>query len=212
MSKTNWLKSLRPLFKKYSGKKHPLNYKNRYQLVVATLLSARDSDKHINELAPEFFKAFPSMKELARTTVDDLFPYIKSVRNYFNKAKWLVSLSRAIGNDEKIPYTMEELTELSGIGRKSANVIIRESGGKSEGIIVDLHVIRVAPRIGIATGDKPDKIEKQLMELIPKKHWNEAGMAISFLGREICRPKNPQCDACIMNGVCRYYQSLLKGK
>ena len=212
MGKTNWPEALKPLFRKYSRRKHPLEYKNRYQLVVMTILSAQDSDKHINDIAQKLFEAFPSMQALALATVDDLFPYIRPVRNFFNKSKWLVSLAKAIGDDNKIPHTMEELTRLSGIGRKSANVIIRESGGNAEGIIVDLHVLRVAPRLGIATGDKPDKIEKQLMKQISKKYWNASGMAFSFLGREICRPTNPKCEKCIMNNFCRYYQSLLKGK
>jgi endonuclease-3 len=212
MGKTNWSEALKCLLKKYSRRKHPLKYKNRYQLVVMTILSAQDSDKHINEIAKTFFDVFPSMPALALATVDDLFPYIRSVRNFFNKSKWLVSLAKTVGDDDNIPNTMGELTQLSGIGRKSANVIIRESGGNAEGIVVDLHVLRVAPRLGIATGDKPDKIEKQLMKRIPKTYWNDAGMAFSFLGREICRPTNPKCDKCVMNNFCRYYHSLLKGR
>ena len=100
---------------------------------------------------------------------------------------------------------MEGLTELPGIGRKSANVIMRESGIQAEGIIVDLHVVRVAPRIGVASGTDPKKIEKQLMEVIDQKDWGEVGMAISFLGRETCRPTNPNCSACVMQKVCTYY-------
>jgi endonuclease-3 len=122
-----------------------------------------------------------------------------------------VELAEKIGTDDKIPTTLDELTKLPGIGRKSANVIIRESGGKAEGIIVDLHVIRVAPRLGIASGDKPEKIEKQLMEIFPQGSWNEVGMAISFLGREICRPTNPKCNICVMNAVCKFYKEVVKG-
>lgn len=212
MKNTNWPEALQPLIKKFKGRKHPLDYQNRYQLTVMVILSAQDSDKHINEIAPQFFKAYPAMKDLATATVDDLFPLLNSVRNFGNKCKWLVSLAKAVGSDDKIPTTMEELTKLSGIGRKSANVIIRESGGNAEGIIVDLHVVRVAPRLGIATGDKPDKIEKQLMETLPSKMWGEIGMAISFLGREICRPTNPKCEDCVMDSACAYFNSEIKGK
>jgi endonuclease-3 len=95
---------------------------------------------------------------------------------------------------------------LPGIGRKSANVIKREAGAAPEGIIVDLHVVRVAPRLGIATGTDPKKIEKQMMEVLPAKRW-DAGMAMSFLGREICRPTNPQCEVCVMKRVCTYYNN-----
>ncbi len=212
LKNANWLDALLPLFKKYAKRKHPLDSKNRYQLVVMVILSARDSDKHINEIAPELFKKFPSMKHLAKASPEELYQYIGSVTNFANKAKWLVDLAKVVGDDDHIPTTMEELTKLKGIGRKSANVIIRESGGQAEGIIVDLHVVRVAQRLGIATSDKPEKIEKQLMEIVPKKYWNDAGMAFSFLGREICRPTNPHCEVCIMNKVCVYYNSITKRK
>ena len=201
----NWGEALLPLFKRYKRKKHPLEYKNRYQLVVMVILSAQDSDRHINEIAPALFKAYPSMKELAKAKPDALYKFIGKVRNFANKTEWLMALAKAVGTDDKIPKTLDELTALSGIGRKSANVIIRESGGKAEGIIVDLHVLRVAPRLGIATGTDPKKIEKQLMETLPQKDWNDAGMAFSFLGRETCRPTDPHCDECVVNNVCAYF-------
>jgi len=106
---------------------------------------------------------------------------------------------------------MDGLVKLKGIGRKSANVIMREAGMKAEGIIVDLHVVRVAPRLGIATGEDPKKIELQLMEQIAKKDWGEAGMAISFLGRETCRPTNPKHDECVLKDVCAHYAEKKKG-
>ncbi len=204
-----WAEHLEPLMQKFGKRKHPLDYNNRYQLLVMVILSAQDSDKHINELSDAFFKRFPSIAELKTALPEDLFPLIGTVRNFGNKSKWLIKLALTIGDDSKIPTTLDELTKLPGIGRKSANVIIRESGGKAEGIIVDLHVLRVAPRLGVATGDKPEKIEKQLMEVMPQDKWNEIGMAISFLGREICRP-TPKCDQCLMNSVCNYYQTVVK--
>ncbi len=207
--KVNWGEALQPLLKKYKGKKHPLDYKNRFQLVVMVILSAQDSDRHINEIAPPLFKAFPSMKDLAKAKPEALYKFIGKVRNFANKTKWLMTLASTVGTDAKIPTTLDGLTALSGIGRKSANVIIRESGGEAEGIIVDLHVIRVAPRLGIAMGTDPKKIEQQLMEAIPKKDWNDAGMAFSFLGREICRPTDPKCNDCVLNRVCEYYASTL---
>jgi endonuclease-3 len=210
MSSINWPEYLEPLLKLYSKKKHPLDYKNKYQLLVMVILSAQDSDRHINGVAPTFFEAYPSVNQLAKATPEDLHRYISSVRNFDNKSKWLVKLAQMIGDDDKIPATLAELTKLPGVGRKSANVIIRESGGKAEGIIVDLHVLRVAPRLGIATGTNPEKIEKQLMETVPAEKWNDVGMAISFLGREICRPTNPKCPLCVMNVVCAYYTGLTK--
>ena len=207
----NWRKHLEPLLEIYGKRKHPLDYKNRYQLVVMVILSAQDSDKHINEIAEEFFKSYPSMSALSGANPEDLHHLIRSVSNFGNKSEWLVKLARMVGEDKNIPVTLDGLTKLPGIGRKSANVIIRESGGKAEGIIVDLHVLRVAPRLGIAQQEekpKPEKVEKQLMAAVPVELWNDTGMAISFLGREICRPTNPKCDLCVMNKVCLYYKKL----
>lgn len=119
-----------------------------------------------------------------------------------------MALADTIKDDKNIPMTLEGLTALKGIGRKSANVILRESGKPPEGVIVDLHVVRVAPRLGIASGTDATKIEKQIMTALPQKEW-DAGMAMSFLGREICRPQ-PKCELCLMRPVCAYYKKMVK--
>lgn len=212
MATTNWNKEIKPLLKKYKGKKHPLEYNNTYELLIMVVLSAQDSDAHINKIAPDFFKVFPDMKALAKADEPTLFRLLSSVRNFGNKSKWLLKLASEIKTDKNIPSTMDELTALPGIGRKSANVIMREAGLKAEGIIVDLHVVRVAPRLGIATGSDPKKIEKQLMEVLEPKLWGEAGMAISFLGREICRPTNPKHAECVMKNVCAFHKTAKKLK
>ncbi len=201
--KIDWPEAIEPLLKKYKNNKHPLDYQNIYQLVIMVVLSAQDSDRHINELAPKIFAAFPDMKTLSRATQDLLYPYIAKVRNFANKTKWLMEMAQKIKEDNNIPLTLDELTALPGIGRKSANVIMREAGKTLEGVMVDLHVVRVAPRLGIASGSDPKKIEKQIMEILPQKEW-DAGMAMSFLGREICRPQ-PKCEICLMNKVCAFY-------
>jgi endonuclease III len=208
--KINWPEAIKPLIKKYKGKKHPLDYENTYQLLVGVVLSAQDSDRHINQLSPKLFEAFPDMEALANASSETLFPFIGSVRNFGNKIKWLLTLAQKIKTDSNIPLTLDALTELPGIGRKSANVIMREAGAKPEGVVVDLHVVRVAPRLGIATGSDPKKIEKQIMETLPESEW-DAGMAMSFLGREICRPQ-PKCEICLMKSVCAYYNGWLTEK
>jgi len=146
------------------------------------------------------------MESLSNATPEALFPYVGKVRNFANKAKWLSAIAKQIKKDKNIPLTMEELTALPGIGRKSANVIMREAGVKAEGVMVDLHVVRVAQRLGIATSADPKKIEQQIMEVIPPSDWGETGMAISFLGRETCRPSHPEHDECVMSSVCEYYK------
>ncbi|MBA3673993.1 MAG: endonuclease III [Chitinophagaceae bacterium] len=204
--KTDWAQAIKPLIKKYKNKKHPLEYKNIYQLLVMVVLSAQDSDRHINSLAPELFKTFPNMEALSNATPETLFPLVGKVRNFANKTKWLIAIAQQIKKDKNIPDTMEELVALTGIGRKSANVIMREAGVKAEGVMVDLHVVRVAQRLGIATSADPKKIEQQIIEVIPPSDWGETGMAISFLGRETCRPSHPQHEECVMSSVCEYYR------
>lgn len=208
MGSHDWQTEIQPLIKKYKGRQHPLEYKSTYQLVVMVVLSAQDSDRNINKLAPDLFNAYPDMKALSRATPEALHPFVGKVRNFGNKIKWLLQLSATVKDDKNIPSTLDGLTALPGIGRKSANVILRESGKKAEGIIVDLHVVRVAPRLGLATGTDPRKLEKQMMEIIDRNDWGETGMAISFLGREICRPGNPKCNECVMQKVCEYTKTL----
>ena len=205
--KTDWAEAVKPLLKKYKGKKHPLEYKNMYQLVVMVVLAAQATDKHINQLAPALFAAFPDMESLSRATPESLYPYTGKVRSFVKKTKWLIELSQKIGNDKNIQLTMKEVTALPGIGRKSANVIMHEAKVPVEGVIIDLHVLRVAPRLGIASGTDPKKMEKQIMDVIPQKYWGEIGMAISFLGREICRPKDPEHAECVMKNVCVFYKN-----
>jgi endonuclease-3 len=200
----DWPKAFKRLIAKYKDKKHPLDYKNIYQLLVMVVLSAQDSDANINRQAPEFFKRFPDMQALANANSEELKQQLSKVRFHNKKIIRLQELAAAVKEDKNIPLTMAELDVLPGIGRKSANVIMREAGVQTEGIMCDLHVVRVAPRLGIAKGNNADKIEKELMAALPRKMWTEAGMAMSHLGREVCRPTNPKHDECVMNKVCSY--------
>jgi endonuclease III len=202
---TNWATALQPLIEQYRDKQHPLHYKNIYQLLVMVVLSAQDSDAHINKIAPDFFKKYPDMKALSKANSAELTEALSEVRFHANKIAWLQEIAETVKEDKNIPATMKELTALKGVGRKSANVIMREAGVHAEGIMVDLHVVRVVPRLGIVSEKKDaNKIEKQLMQALPKDMWGEIGMAISFLGREICRPTNPKHSQCIVSEVCEY--------
>jgi endonuclease-3 len=203
----DWNKELKPLFKKYAGRKHPLEYKNLFQLLVMVVLSARDSDRNINSRAPALFKKFPSMRSLAKAAPEDLYPLIRGITNFRNKAVWLTSTAKEIKSDRNIPLTQEGLTQYPGIGRKSANVIMSQMNAPAEGVIVDVHTLRVAPRLGIAEGKAPEKIEEQLMTEVAKKNWHILGMSLTYLGRDVCRPTNPNCPECVMNKVCEYYNS-----
>lgn len=203
-SSNDWAEKLAPILTKYKGRKHPLDYHNLYQLMVMVVLSAQDSDANINKIASTLFEVYPNMESLSISNVEALIPYISKVRNFGTKANWLIEIAKTIQKDENIPLNMDRLTALKGIGRKSANVIMREAKVPAEGIIADLHVIRVAPRIGLIPESKDGiKVEKQLMQILPKAIWGEIGMAISFLGREICRP-TPKCNECPIRNDCQY--------
>lgn len=204
----DWGKAVQPLIKKYQKEKHPLEAKNLYQMLVMVVLSAQTTDNVVNIIAPDLFKAFPTLNSMSKATPEALYPYITKIRNYKNKGGWLVKIASQIKKDSAIPLTMDELVELPGIGRKSANVIKRFAGAEIEGIMVDLHTVRVANRLGIVNNEEPKKIEEEMMEILPKNEW-DAGMCISFHGREICRPQ-PKCEICFMRPVCAYYQEVIK--
>lgn len=202
----DWNKALKPLFKKYDGKKHPLEYENAYQLIVMIVLSARASDLLVNNLAPAFFKQYPTFKYLAKAKPAELYPVLR-VPGFRKKAEWIIDIAQTIEKLPEIPTSMEALTKLKGFGRKSANVYMSQIGLPAEGVIVDLHTLRVAPRLGIAVGEDPKKIEQQLMEKVDKKNWHILGMSLTYLGRETCRPTNPKCPECVVNSVCAFYNS-----
>lgn len=204
MAQTDWAQALQPVIKLYCDTKHPIEYHNLYQLMVMVILAAQDSDAHVNKLTPALFKEYPTLKKLSKAEKHDLEPYIGKIRNFSKKADWILEIAGILKDEKNIPTTMKELTDLKGIGRKSANVIMREAGVKAEGIMVDLHVLRVVPRLGISDAKTGDKMEKELMAILPEEMWSDVGMAISFLGREICRPTNPKHEQCPVSAYCAY--------
>lgn len=204
----DWNTILKPIIETYKSRKHPLEYSNLYELMVAVILSAQDSDAHINKIMPHFIEKYPNLEAINASNLDSLESIIAKVMNSKNKASWLFDIAKTLEKNENIPLTLNDLIQLKGIGRKSANVILREMNKPAEGIIADLHVIRVAPRIGLTDEIKDGiKIEKQLMTLLPKEIWNEIGMDLSFLGREICRPSNPKCPICSLKKDCNYFKN-----
>ena len=204
----DWNTILQPIIDTYKGRKYPLEYSNLYELMVAVLLSAQDSDAHINKIMPFFIEKYPNLTAISTSNINSLENIISPVINSKNKASWLYDIAKTLEKNENISLTLHKLIQLKGIGRKSANVILREMNQPAEGIIADLHVIRVTPRIGLTDESKDGiKIEKQLMSLLPKQIWNEIGMAISFLGREICRPSHPKCTICPLKNDCNYLKN-----
>ena len=200
----NWSILLEPLLFSYKGKGHPLHYKNSYQLIVMVIIAAQDSDENINRLTIPFFEKYPDWFSLMSINASDLYPLLDSITNFKNKANWIIDLAKQF-HDKELPTTILGLTRYRGIGRKSAHVILKELGYNPNGIMVDLHVLRVAPRLGIVPDFKDaDKMEQQLLSKLDSSTWSEIGMAISFHGRLICRPI-PNCKSCQINTICDYF-------
>lgn len=192
------------LSKKFPSPKTELNHKNEYQLAVAVMLSAQTTDKKVNEVTPELFKKFKSWKELAGAKFEDVRKVIKQVNFYKGKGERIVNAAKTILSDfgGELPKKIDKLIKIPGIARKSANVIQQELWDISEGIVVDTHVTRVSQRLNLTTYKDAEKIEKELMELVPKKYWRNFSGAMVFHGRYTCTARNPNCKECELKDIC----------
>ena len=185
-----------------------LAFENPYQLLVATVLSAQSSDVRVNGVTPALFKRYPDARALSRATTDELEPQIQPTGFFRAKSRALAALSAALVKEHggDVPKTMEQLTALPGVGRKTANVVLGHAFGLP-GLPVDLHVLRVANRIGIARSEDPVAVEAQLTSALAPKKWVLASDVIILHGRRICRPR-PLCDQCPVRNDCDYYKAL----
>lgn len=182
-----------------------LHFNNPLQLTVALILAAQSTDKRVNEIIPVLFNKYKNEKELALANLEDIEEIIKPVGFYRVKAKYIQSAARTLVKyfSEDFPHTMEDLTRLAGIGRKSANIILQECFGKIEGIAVDTHVTRISRLTGMSKGDSQEKIEKDLMDLLPQKYWSKVNHLMVYHGREICIARRPNCAICPINNICK---------
>jgi endonuclease-3 len=183
-----------------------LHYRNAFELLAATMLSAQSTDARVNLVTPALFKRYPDARSMARATPSALETRIVSTGFFRQKAKALIGMATMLveshGGD--VPASMEALTELPGVGRKTANVVLGHALGVP-GLPVDRHVLRVSNRIGIAEGDDPERVETQLCERLPAAMWTLASDVQILHGRRICRPK-PLCDQCAVRDDCDYYR------
>ena len=181
-----------------------LDHQNPYQLVVATILSAQSTDKMINTITPALFKMYPDARALARANPAELEKLIHSSGFYRMKAKNLVNMARTVVDEHggKIPETMEELVELPGIARKTANVVLGSAMGKNEGVVVDTHVMRLSQRLGLTAQTDPVKIEADLMKLLPRDQWTVFAHRLIWHGRRVCFAQKPDCEHCLLAPVC----------
>ena len=181
-----------------------LDFENPYQLLVATILSAQCTDKRVNMVTPALFKKYPTPRALAAARQEDVEELIRSTGFFRNKAKSLIGMAGAVTDEHggRIPDTMEALTALPGVGRKTANVILGNAFEKNEGIVVDTHVTRLATRLGLTTETDAVKIEQALMPLFPRERWAILSHLLIEHGRRICDARKPKCAECVLHDIC----------
>ena len=188
----------------YPGAHCELNFKNPLELLIATILSAQCTDKRVNMVTPTLFKKYRRAADYAKTPAAELESAIKSTGFFRNKTKSIRAATSTIAEkfNGRVPDTMEELLQLPGVGRKTANVILGNAFGKDEGFVVDTHVARLAWRMGLTRQTDPVKIEQDLIELVPKGQRTIAAHRLIFHGRRICQARKPRCSECPVNDLC----------
>lgn len=181
-----------------------LNYETPLQLLVATILSAQCTDERVNQVTPALFARFPDAQSLASAPRTEIEQLIRSTGFYRNKAKHIQAACEAIATrfDGKVPQQMEELLQLPGVARKTANVVLAHGFGIYEGVTVDTHVKRLSQRLGLTEQTDPKRIEKDLMRLLPQPDWENWSIRLIYHGRAICKARKPQCNDCILLDLC----------
>ncbi len=194
----------------YPDPRPELHFTNPYETLVATILSAQCTDKQVNKVTPAVFAAFPDAAAMAATTPEILHPMVKSC-GFKTKADNIVMACRELvaHYGGQVPGTMEELTKLPGVGRKTANVVLANAFGVPA-IAVDTHVFRVSNRLGLVTAKTVEETERQLQRAIPKKDWRDAHHWLIYHGRRVCHAQRPECEVCTLKEMCRYYRTLKK--
>jgi endonuclease III len=181
-----------------------LLHEGPFQLLVAVVLSAQTTDRNVNLATPALFARYPDARSLAAADAADVAPFIASLSFYPTKAKHLVGLARLIveAHGGEVPRTMAELRALPGVGRKTANVVLGDAFGRSEGVVVDTHVQRLSQRLGWSRETSPELIERDLMQLFPQKEWAQLAHVLIFHGRRICAARAPACATCGVASSC----------
>ncbi|WP_435363442.1 endonuclease III [Haloarchaeobius sp. DYHT-AS-18] len=181
-----------------------LRYRNRLELLVAVVLSAQCTDERVNKVAEDLFEKYQTAADYAAADEEELAEDIYGITFHNNKAGYLVEAGRIMveEHDGEVPDTMDELTELPGVGRKTANVVLQHGHDIVEGIVVDTHVQRISRRLGLTEEERPDAIEDDLMPVVPEEHWQQFTHLLIDHGRAVCDARNPDCDACVLADIC----------
>lgn len=184
-----------------------LNHETPWQLLIATMLSAQCTDARVNIVTKDLFKKYDTLEKFADADLKELEQDIKPTGFYHNKAKNIISCTRRLVDEfnGEVPRTIEELTSLAGVGRKTANVI-RGNIYHEPSIVVDTHVLRISKRLGLTKENDPVKVEYELMKVLPKDHWILYNIQIITFGREICFARSPRCEECFLQEYCREYK------
>ncbi len=195
---------IKRLEREYGKPGTALKFNNPFELLVAVVLSAQCTDDRVNKITPTLFKRFPGPKEMAEAGLEEVEELVRSCSFYRNKAKNIHAAARMIVEKfgGKVPDNMEDLIKLPGVARKTANVVLYNAFGKNEGIAVDTHVKRLVKRLGICDEKNPVKIEKELMEIVPRDYWGPVTYLLIEHGRRVCKAKKPDCAHCVLRDIC----------
>ncbi len=181
-----------------------LDHKTPWELLVATILSAQCTDVRVNMVTPELFRRFPTSAAMAKAPIPELEDLIRTTGFFRNKAKSIKGAAQAIVErfGGEVPRTLDELITVPGAARKTANVVLGVSYGLAEGVVVDTHVFRIARRLGLAKGDTPQKVEQELMRVLPRDKWIDFSHQIIHHGRQVCLARKPKCNVCNLEQIC----------
>lgn len=181
-----------------------LLHENPFQLLVATILSAQCTDVRVNQVTPTLFETLPTPEAMAKAPREQIEELIRSTGFFRQKARFLQEASQAIVSEfgGEVPAEMDQLLTLTGVARKTANVVLGVAYRKAEGIVVDTHVRRLSQRLGLTRADNPEIIERELVELVPRESWIDFSHLLIFHGRRVCKARKPLCNECILNHLC----------
>jgi len=195
---------IRRLHAEYPDAKTSLDHRNAYELLTATILSAQCTDERVNMVTPALFRRYPTPADLAAARTEELEDLIRPTGFFRNKAKSLLGMAAALTERHagEVPQDMDALTALPGVGRKTANVVLGNAFGKNEGVVVDTHVKRLSTRLGLTRETDPEKIERDLMQLIDRAEWTDVPHLFIYHGRAVCRAPTPRCEMCAVSDLC----------
>lgn len=195
---------LKKLKKEYGTSKTALHFGAPHEMLVATILSAQCTDERVNKVTAELFKKYRSVSDFARAAQSELEQDVRSTGFYRNKAKNIIGACRMIMEkfSGRVPDKMEDLLKLPGVARKTANVVLHNAYGIVEGVVVDTHVGRLSRRLGLSAEENAEKVERDLMKLIPREDWGNISYLLIDHGRAVCKARKPKCDECFLNDIC----------